>query len=121
MRAERFKCGAVFGVEVSVAGRTIVHLGSAEVVDACEAAQNVDLLLLCVAGWTSSRNLPERVTRRFSPKAVLLSHWDNFLLPLARPAQLLPAMQLPRLIERLTRAEPSMLVGALPLLGEVWT
>jgi hypothetical protein len=52
---------------------------------------------------------------------VLLSHWDNFLVPLARPAQLLPAMQLPRLVERLTRAEPSMLVGALPLLGEVWT
>jgi L-ascorbate metabolism protein UlaG (beta-lactamase superfamily) len=120
MRAERFRCGAVFGVEVSVAGRTIVHLGSAEVVDAYAGARNVDLLLLCVAGWTSSRNLPERVARRFTPRAVLLSHWDNFLLPLRRPARLLPAMQLPRLVERLTRVEPSMRVGALPLLGEVW-
>ncbi len=120
MRAERYKCGAVFSIEMTVAGRTIVHLGSAEVVEAHRAARNVDLLLLCVAGWPSSRDLPERVALRFAPKAVLLSHWDDFFAPLSKPARPLPAMRLPHLVERLTRAEPSILVGTLPLLGDVW-
>lgn len=120
-RAHAFKCGAVFSVEASVSGRVIVHLGSAEVVEAYRPARNVDLLLLCVAGWTSSRELPERVARRFAPKAVLLSHWDNFLVPLGKPARPLPAMRLPSLVERLTRAEPAMSIGTLPLLGDVWT
>jgi L-ascorbate metabolism protein UlaG (beta-lactamase superfamily) len=120
MRAPAYRCGAVFSVEVRVAGRTIVHLGSAEVVETYRAATDVDLLLLCVAGWTSTRDLPERVARRFAPKAVLLSHWDDFLLPLGRPARPLPALRIPLLVERLTRAEPSMALGTLPLLGDVW-
>ena len=106
--------------EIRVAGRVIVHLGSAELVDATMRAQEPDLLLLCVAGWTSSRDLPERVARALSPKAVLLSHWDDFFRPLDRPARMLPAMQLPRLVDRLSRATRDAKIGTIPLLGEVW-
>jgi L-ascorbate metabolism protein UlaG (beta-lactamase superfamily) len=119
MRAEAYRCGAVFGVEIRVAGRTIYHLGSAEIVDASVRVKNVDLLLMCVAGWTTSRDLPERIGARLSPGAVLLSHWDDFLRSLDRPARLLPAMQMPRLVERLSRAVPGVRVGTLPILGEV--
>lgn len=120
MRAEAFRCGAVFGVEIRVAGRTLYHLGSAEIVDASVEVKNVDLLLMCVAGWTTSRDFPERVGHRFAPGAILLSHWDDFLRPVDRGARLLPAMQLPRLVERLTRASHGTRVGTVPILGEVW-
>jgi L-ascorbate metabolism protein UlaG (beta-lactamase superfamily) len=120
MRAEAYRCGAVFGVEIRVAGRTLYHLGSAEIVDAKVAVRNVDLLLMCVAGWTSSRDLPERVGHRLGPGAVLLSHWDDFLRPIDRAPRMLPAMQLPRLVERLTRASGGARVGTVPLLGDVW-
>jgi L-ascorbate metabolism protein UlaG (beta-lactamase superfamily) len=120
VRASGYKCGAVFGVEIRVAGRTIYHMGSAELVDANVPATNVDLLLLCVAGWTASRDLPERVAHRLAPGAVLLSHWDNFLRPIDKPARPLPAMQLPRLVDRLTGASRGTKVGMLPILGEVW-
>jgi L-ascorbate metabolism protein UlaG (beta-lactamase superfamily) len=120
MRAEAYRCGAVFGVEIRVGGRTLYHLGSAEVVEAKVAVKNVDLLLMCVAGWTTTRALPERVGRSLAPGAVLLSHWDDFLRPLDRPARLLPAMQLPRLVERLTRAARGVRIGTVPILGEVW-
>jgi L-ascorbate metabolism protein UlaG (beta-lactamase superfamily) len=121
MRAEAYRCGAVFGVEIRVAGKVIYHLGSAELVDASVDVRHVDLLLMCVAGWTSSRHLPERVAARIAPGAILLSHWDDFLRPLGpggwvRP---FPAMQLPRLVERLTRASRGVAVGTLPALGEV--
>lgn len=120
MRASAYKCGAVFGVEVRVAGRVVYHMGSSELVDANLSARHVDLLLLCVAGWTSSRDLPERVGRHLAPGAVLLSHWDDFFRPMDKPARSLPAMQMPRLVERLSRAIGGVKVGTLPLLGELW-
>jgi L-ascorbate metabolism protein UlaG (beta-lactamase superfamily) len=120
MRVNGYRCGAVFGVEIRVAGRTVYHMGSADLVDASVDAKKVDLLLLCVAGWTTSRDVPERVGRRLAPGAVLLSHWDDFLRPLGHAARLLPAMQMPRLVERLCRAVPGVNVGTLPLLGELW-
>ncbi|HEY1691298.1 MAG TPA: MBL fold metallo-hydrolase [Polyangiaceae bacterium] len=120
MRVEAYRCGAVFGVEVRVAGRTIYHLGSAEILDADARVSNVDLLLMCVAGWSTSRDLPERVCGSLAPGAVLLSHWDDFLRPMERGARLLPAMQLPRLVDRLYQASPGVRIGTLPLLGDLW-
>ena len=120
MRTERYRCGAVFAVEIRVAGRTIVHVGSAELLPAPFEAKEPDLVLLCTAGWTSSPDLPERVARALSPRAVVLSHWDDFFRPLDREARMLPAMAVPRLVERLSRATREAKVGALPLLGEVW-
>lgn len=119
-RVEGYRCGAVFGVEVHVAGRTLYHMGSAELVDAHVDVRHVDLLLLCVAGWTSSRGLPERVCGRLSPGAILLSHWDDFLRPIDVGARPLPALHLPRLVERLTRAADGAKVGTLPILGELF-
>jgi L-ascorbate metabolism protein UlaG (beta-lactamase superfamily) len=120
LRTERYRCGAVFAVEIRVAGRTLVHLGSAELLPAPFEAREPDLVLLCTAGWTSSPDLPERVARALSPRAVLLSHWDDFFRPLDREARLLPAMQVPRLVDRLAKATREARIGALPLLGEVW-
>jgi L-ascorbate metabolism protein UlaG (beta-lactamase superfamily) len=119
-RAGEYKCGAVFGVEIRVAGRTLYHMGSAELVEANIPPANVDLLLMCVAGWTSSRDLPERAAHRIAPGAVLLSHWDNFLRPIDLPARPLPAMQLPRLVDRLSLAARGVKIGTLPIFGEVW-
>jgi L-ascorbate metabolism protein UlaG (beta-lactamase superfamily) len=120
LRAGAYKCGAVFGVEIRVAGRVVYHMGSAELIDANVQVRNVDLLLLCVAGWAASRDLPERVGRRLAPGAVLLSHWDDFFRPMREPARSLPAMQMSRLVERLSRAVRGVKVGTLPLLGELW-
>ena len=118
LRTHRYRCGAVFGVELRVADKTLYHLGSADLLDA-RAPRNIDLLLMCVAGWTTTPRFTDRVMRAFTPRAILLSHWDNFLSPMSAGAQMLPAMQLPRLVEGLTRVDPSVRIGALPLLGSV--
>ena len=120
LRFNHYRCGAVFAVEIRVAGRTILHLGSAELIEANLRVREPDLLLLCAAGWTSSPELPERVARVITPRAVLLSHWDDFFRPLESPARPLPALQLPRLVDRLGRANRDAKVGVVPLLGGVW-
>ena len=95
--------------------------GSAQLVEERLAGgpREVDLLMLCVAGWTTSHELPERVVRALSPKAALLSHWDDFFRPIDRPARALPAMRMPSLVERLGRAARDVRVGTLPIFGEV--
>ncbi len=118
MRLHKYRCGAVFGVEISVGGRTLFHLGSAELVERTLAVHNLDLLLLCVAGWTKGDDVPERVLRALSPEAILLSHWDDFFRPLDEPVRALPALQMPTLVDRLMRASRDVRIGTLPLLGE---
>lgn len=120
MRAERYRCGAVFAVEIQVAGRAVVHLGSAEMTDPAFEKRDPDLVLLCTAGWQSSGDLPERITRALSPRAVLLSHWDDFFRPLDRPVRALPAMAMPRLADRLRGAAREVQIGVVEPLGEVW-
>jgi L-ascorbate metabolism protein UlaG (beta-lactamase superfamily) len=117
-RAKDYLCGAVFGVEVRVAGRRIFHVGSAEILPAMPKIE-VDLALVCVAGWTATPTFPERVMRKLSPRAVVLSHWDNFLRPLELGAHALPAMQTGRLVDRLSSTGRDVRVGTLPLLGSV--
>ena len=117
MRAHQYRCGAVFGVEIEVAKKRIFHLGSAELLDSGLPRRETDLLLLCVAGWQSSARFPERAARALTPRTVLLSHWDDFLRPVESGARMLPAMQLPRLVDRLSAATREARIGTLPLLG----
>jgi len=104
---------------LGTAGFALEHRGH-ELVEQSVQVKHVDLLLMCVAGWTSSPRLPERVAHSLAPAAILLSHWDDFLRPLDRPLRALPAMRLPQLVERLGFAAPSVRMGTLPALGEVW-
>ncbi len=118
MASHRYRCGAVFGVDVRGAGRRIYHLGSADLLDGYPE-RDVDLLLLCVAGWTTTARFTQRVMGALRPGAILLSHWDNFFSPMERGAQALPAMRLPRLVDGLTAIDPSVRIGTVPLLGEL--
>ncbi len=114
LRAHRYRCGAVFGVEIRVGGLTLYHLGSANLLDG-HGVPGVDLLLLCVAGWTTTPRFVERVLGAFAPRAILLSHWDDFFSPMARGARPLPAIALPRLVDALAATEPGLELGTLPL------
>src|SRR5690606_14700454 len=118
LRVNGYRCGAVFGVDVRVAGKRIYHLGSADLLDGMPE-RGVDLLLMCVAGWTTTDRFCPRVMSALHPHAILLSHWDNFLKPLDDGAQMLPGMRMPRLVESLTAIEPALPIGTVPILGHV--
>jgi L-ascorbate metabolism protein UlaG (beta-lactamase superfamily) len=117
-RITGFKCGAVFALEIKVAGKTIVHVGSAELTESVKA-RDVDLALACVAGWTKGDRVPERLVRAVSPRAILLSHWDDFFRPLDEPARILPAMRLDAFVDRLAREARDVKIGTLPILGAI--
>ncbi|WP_053239047.1 MBL fold metallo-hydrolase [Sandaracinus amylolyticus] len=118
LATHRYKCGAVFGVDVRVAGKRIYHLGSANLVDAAPE-RDVDLLLMCVAGWTTTERFAPRVMRALAPRAVLLSHWDDFFSPMRKGARALPAMKMPRLVDQLVAQDRDVRIGTVPLLGSI--
>jgi L-ascorbate metabolism protein UlaG (beta-lactamase superfamily) len=117
LRTHQYKCGAVFGAEITIGGRVIYHVGSAELVEGPDHPREVDVALVCVAGWKTSRAFPERMVRALSPRTAVLSHWDDFTRPLASPVAPLPAMDMPRFVDRLHAASRDLRVGTLPLLG----
>ena len=119
LRMGGYRCGAVFAVELRVAGRTIFHLGSAELVEGSLPPREVDLLLFCVAGWQQTPRVIERAMSRLSPRAVLLSHWDDFFRPLSEGTHALPGVQLPRVVDRFHATTRDTRVGTVPVLGEV--
>ncbi len=116
LRVSHYRCGAVFVVRATVAGRSFVHVGSAHILDDRVRGHDGDVLLLCTAGWQSTQRFPERVIRELSPRAIVLSHWDNFFTPIEGAAQAFPAMQMHRFTERLARASRDARVGIIPRL-----
>lgn len=118
--AHQYRCGTVLRTTVRVAGRKIVHLGSAAMPEAPAAEEPADLVLLCVSGWHASTDLPERAVRQLAPRAVLLSHWDNFFRPLRRPLQQLPGVRLEPLVRRLLHADADLAVGTVAAFAPEW-
>ncbi len=120
-RAERYRCGAVFAVEIRVAGRRIVHLGSAELV---EAGLDCRSPTCSCSAWPAGppRSAFPRARRARPCRRARCSSRTGTIsfCSLDRPAVALPAMQGERLAERLGRASRDMRMGVLPLLGEVW-
>lgn len=91
MRVWEYRCGAVFVIELRVAGRLLVHLGSASL-EHGRLSEAADLMLACVSGWRSSPDLPERLVNCYAPRNVLLSHWDDFFRGLDEPVRALPGV-----------------------------
>lgn len=117
--AHQYRCGTVLATTVEVAGRRIVHLGSAAVEAHAQPRQPADLLLLCVSGWHTAPEVPERAVRTFAPRQVLLTHWDDFFRPLHRPLRQLPAVRLRSLVRRLRTAAGDITIGTVEPLAPI--
>lgn len=118
--AHQYRCGTVLRIRVSVAGRTIVHLGSAALPTGPPADEPADLLLLCASGWHTAPQLPERALAQLAPRRVLLSHWDDFFRPLHRRLRQLPRTRLDELVRRLRQVDASLEIGTVPALAPIW-
>lgn len=119
LRASSYRCGEMLAFSIEVAGRRIAHLGSAQLVDDAWDGAFHDLVLLCAAGWKSTPKFAARVLRATRPRAVLLSHWDQFWRPLDRRVRALPGVRVHALAKRLQSLDKALAVGTLPLLGTI--
>jgi hypothetical protein len=77
-----YRCGRVWGIRIEVAGASLYHQGSADLLDDELGRAPVDVFLAGVAGRSVTRDYWARVLPRLDPRVVLASHFDDFFRPL---------------------------------------
>jgi L-ascorbate metabolism protein UlaG (beta-lactamase superfamily) len=85
LSAAEYKCGAVYGIRIEVAGTTLYHQGSANVIDDEVPTGGVDIFLAGLAGRSFTPGYWRRVLGRLQPAVIVASHFDDFFRPLTAP------------------------------------
>jgi L-ascorbate metabolism protein UlaG (beta-lactamase superfamily) len=84
---QAYCCGQVWGLHLEVDGATIYHQGSADLLDDEIAHRDVDLFLCGIAGRQVTPDYVPRILRRLEPRKVVITHHDDFFVPLERPGR----------------------------------
>jgi L-ascorbate metabolism protein UlaG (beta-lactamase superfamily) len=109
-----YRCGQVWGIAIRVAGITLYHQGSAELVDEALRERNVDVFLAGVAGRGFTRDYWKRILPRLDPRVVVPTHYDNFFRPLGRRMEFISRARLESLPEEIAEASADAELAALP-------
>ena len=89
-----YRCGAVYGIRIEVAGVSLYHQGSADLNDGELRDGPVDVFLAGVAGRSVTPRYWERILPRLDPRIVVPTHYDNFFSPLGAPQDFVARVKL---------------------------
>jgi L-ascorbate metabolism protein UlaG (beta-lactamase superfamily) len=109
-----YKCGAVYGIRIEVAGISIYHQGSADLDDAALPNEPVDIFLAGVAGRGFTPRYWERILPRLDPRVIIPTHYDNFFSPLGREQDFVRRIDLAALPAEISAASRDARLAALP-------
>lgn len=84
----RYRCGEVYGIRVEVAGVSLYHQGSADVLEEALGRRPVDVFLAGIAGRGFTRRYLDRILPLLSPRVVVPHHFDDFFRPLEAPMEM---------------------------------
>jgi L-ascorbate metabolism protein UlaG (beta-lactamase superfamily) len=114
-----YKCGQVWGMHIEVAGTTLYHQGSANLIDEEIKCGSVDVFLAGVAGRRFTRDYWPRVLRRLQPRVIIASHFDDFFRPLDAPMAFSANVNLAAVPEEIHRVDRDIRVVTLRPLQEL--
>jgi L-ascorbate metabolism protein UlaG (beta-lactamase superfamily) len=109
-----YKCGAVYGIRIDVAGTSLYHQGSADLNDSELRHGPVDVFLAGVAGRSVTPHYWERILPKLDPRLVVPTHYDNFFSPLGRPQDFVRRVQLAEVPREVHQVAPDAQVAAMP-------
>ncbi len=109
-----YRCGAVWGISISVAGIRLYHQGSANLIDEAIRERQVDVFLAGVAGRNFTRDYWKRILPRLRPRLLVPTHYDNFFRPLGGELELVSGARLARLPEEIGEVSTEIEIAALP-------
>jgi L-ascorbate metabolism protein UlaG (beta-lactamase superfamily) len=84
---QAFKCGQVWGIAIEVAGMTLYHQGSCDLIEDAIDVKGVDVLLAGISGRRFTPRYFERIIRSIEPRLIVPTHYDNFFRPLDAPTK----------------------------------
>jgi len=108
-----YRCGAVYGIRIEVAGVSLYHQGSADLDDAQLGDRKVDVFLAGVAGRNFTPRYWERILPKLDPHVVVPTHYDNFFSPLGRPQDYVRRVNLGEVPDEVRRVARDASVAAL--------
>jgi L-ascorbate metabolism protein UlaG (beta-lactamase superfamily) len=109
-----YKCGAVWGIRIEVAGVSLYHQGSANLDDAQLPDEPVDVFLAGIAGRSVTPRYWERILPRLDPRLVVPTHYDDFFAPLGRRLSFVQRVKLADVPDELAAVSRDARVAALP-------
>jgi L-ascorbate metabolism protein UlaG (beta-lactamase superfamily) len=113
-----YKCGAVWGIRIDVAGITLYHQGSADLDDGELRDGPVDVFLAGIAGRSVTPRYWERILPRLDPRIVVPTHYDNFFSPLGRPQDFVRRVNLAAVPDEVAAASRDTRIAALARIDE---
>jgi L-ascorbate metabolism protein UlaG (beta-lactamase superfamily) len=111
-----YRCGAVYGLHIEVAGTTLYHQGSANLIDDQVPTGGVDIFLAGIAGRSFTDNYWARILRRLDPQIVVANHYDDFFRPLSAPMGFSTNVNLAALPDEIREVSRDIGVAALPFM-----
>jgi L-ascorbate metabolism protein UlaG (beta-lactamase superfamily) len=108
-----YKCGAVWGIRIEVAGLAIYHQGSADLDDDELRHGPVDVFLAGVAGRSVTPRYWERILPRLDPRVVVPAHYDDFFAPLDGRERFVRGVRLSELEDELAAVSRDARLAAL--------
>ncbi len=114
-----YKCGQVWGLAIEVAGITLYHQGSADLLEDEIRDHHVDVFLCGIAGRRFTPRYIERICAALGPAMIVPTHYDNFFRPIEAPAEMSFNVNLTGFAEEVHRATRDVPICALAVGQEV--
>jgi len=109
-----YNCGQVWGIHIAVGGATLYHQGSADLIDDELSHRQVDVMLCGVAGRSFTPRYVERILPRLEPRTVVVTHHDDFFVPLDRPQGFAMGVDVARFPDQVAAVSRDFRVVTLP-------
>ncbi len=113
-----YRCGEIYGIEITVAGMSFYHQGSANLIDDAVRSTDVDVFLAGVAGRGFTRAYWRRILTRLQPKTIVPTHYDDFFRPLDAEMGFTTNVNLAQVPDEVHAVSRDFAVAALPLVTE---
>jgi L-ascorbate metabolism protein UlaG (beta-lactamase superfamily) len=112
-----YKCGAVYGIRIEVAGTSLYHQGSADLLDAELGHEPVDVFLAGVTGRQVTPHYWERILPKLDPRVLVPTHYDDFFAPLENELKLVRKVDLEAVPDEVRAVSRDATVAALRRVG----
>jgi L-ascorbate metabolism protein UlaG (beta-lactamase superfamily) len=123
MTPQAYRCGQVWGIWISVAGITLYHQGSADLIEDEIRDRDIDILLCGISGRRFTDDYVARVVRALRPAAIIPHHFDDFFRPLdttgGAPLKLSFNVNLTGFADEVHAASREVALRALPVAGAI--